>query len=128
MEHFVNESSAHDAAHILADSCLADGRIRVLKHADTFALFDEYGDIRSSRSGESGVYHDGTRFLSRFQLELEGVRPFLLSSTVRDDNDQLVIALTNPDLCRAGRLYMPLGSLHLMWRKFLWKGVLYQEL
>jgi glycogen debranching enzyme len=61
-------------------------------------------------------------------LELEGERPFFLSSTVRDDNDLLTIALTNPDLCREGRLYLPLGSLHFSLKKFLWGGVCYQEL
>lgn len=124
----MNESQAREASHVLADPRLKDGRPRVLKHGDTFALFDEYGDIRSSQSGESGLYHDGTRFLSRFQLELEGARPFLLSSTVRDDNDQLVVTLTNPDLQRADHVLTPLGSLQLAWRKFLWKGILYQEL
>jgi len=117
-----------DAHHVLADSSLTDERLRVLKHGDTFALFDRYGDIRPSQDGEGGLYHDGTRFLSRFFLELEGARPFLLSSTVRDDNDQLSVALTNPDLRRDGRVFLPMGALHLAWRKFLWMGTLYQEL
>ena len=117
-----------NAHHVLADSSLTDERIRVLKHGDTFALFDRYGDIRPSVNGEAGLYHDGTRFLSRFLLQFEGARAFLLSSTVRDDNDQLSVALTNPDLCREGRVYRPMGSLHLAWRKFLWMGSLYQEL
>ncbi len=125
-----NGTPAHsgEAHHVLADSSLTDERIRVLKHGDTFALFDQYGDIRPSLKGEAGLFHDGTRFLSRFLLEFEGARPFLLSSTVRDDNDQLSVALTNPDLCREGRVYLPMGSLHLAWRKFLWMGCLYQEL
>jgi len=117
-----------DAHHVLADSSLTDERIRVLKHGDTFALFDQYGDIRPNQNREGGLYHDGTRFLSRLILELAGARPFLLSSTVRDDNDQLSVALTNPDLCREGRVYLPMGALHLAWRKFLWMGTLYQEL
>ena len=37
-----------DAHHVLADSSLTDERIRVLKHGDTFVLFDQYGDIRPS--------------------------------------------------------------------------------
>jgi glycogen debranching enzyme len=117
-----------DAHHILADSSLTDERIRVLKHGDTFALFDQYGDIRPSKAGEQGVYHDGTRFLSRLILELDGRRPFFLSSTVRDDNDQLTVALTNPDLCRDGVVYLPLGTLHLAVKKFLWQGALHQEI
>ena len=117
-----------DAHHVLADSSLTDERIRVLKHGDTFALFDQYGDIRPSQNGEGGLYHDGTRFLARFLLQLESARPFLLNSTVRDDNDQLSVALTNPDLSRRGQVYLPMGTLHLAWRKFLWMGALYQEL
>jgi len=38
------------------------------------------------------------------------------------------VALTNPDLSRDGHVYLPMGSLHLAWRKFLWMGALYQEL
>jgi glycogen debranching enzyme len=117
-----------DVHHVLADSSLTDERIRVLKHGDTFALFDQYGDIRPSQKGEAGLYHDGTRFLSRFLLELNGERPFLLSSTVRDDNDQLSVDLANPDWSSDGHVFLPMGSLHLAWRKFLWMGALYQEL
>ena len=84
--------------HILAASSLADERTRVLKHGDTFAVFDHYGDIKPGGLGEEGLYHEGTRYLSCLLLELEGGRPFFLSSTVRDENDQLAVALTNPDL------------------------------
>ena len=50
---------------------------RTLKHGDTFGLFDQYGDVRPGQKGEAGLYHDGTRHLSRFLLEFEGARPFL---------------------------------------------------
>jgi len=39
-----------------------------------------------------------------------------------------LVALTNPDLCREVGVYLPMGALHLAWRKFLWMGTLYQEL
>src|SRR5262249_47019898 len=55
-------------------------------------------------------------------------RPFFLSSTVREENDQLAVALTNPDLLRGGRVWVPLGTLHLALKKFLWQGVCYQQL
>src|SRR6202044_301449 len=77
---------------------VADERTRVLKHGDMFAVFDHYGDIKPGGLGEQGLYYEGTRFLSCLLLELEGARPFFLSSTVRDENDQLAVALTNPDL------------------------------
>src|SRR5262245_34622425 len=96
------------ASHILAASSPADERTRVLKHGDTFAVFDTYGDIRPGGLGEAGLYHEGTRFLSCLVLELENGRTFFLGSTVRDENDQLAVALTNPDLLRDGRLRLPL--------------------
>jgi glycogen debranching enzyme len=113
--------------HILAASSPADERTRVLKHGDTFAVFDHYGDVKPGGLGEEGLYHEGTRFLSCLLLELEGSRPFVLNSNVREENDQLTIALTNPDLLRDGQVRVPLGTLHLALRKFLWQGACYQE-
>ena len=113
--------------HILAASTPADERTRVLKHGDTFAVLDHYGDIRPGGLGEEGLYHEDTRFLSCHLLEMEGSRPFFLSSVVRDENDQLTITLTNPDLLRDGLVRAPLGTLHLAVRKFLWRGACYQE-
>src|SRR5580704_6521095 len=113
---------------ILASASLADERTRVLKHANTFAVFDHYGDITHDGLGEEGIYHDGTRFLSGLLLELERARPFFLSSTVRDENDQLAVALTNPDLLDDNEMRLPLGTLHLAVRRFLWNGVCHQQL
>jgi glycogen debranching enzyme len=115
-------------SHIFAASCLVDERTRLLKHGDTFAVFDHYGDIKPGGLGEEGLYHEGTRYLSCFLLELEGRRPFFLSSTVRDENDQLAVTLTNPDLLEDGRLWAPLGTLHIAIRKFLWHRACYQQL
>jgi glycogen debranching enzyme len=114
--------------HVLATASLADDRTRVLKHGDTFAVFDHYGDVKPGGLGEEGLYHEGTRFLSCLVLELEGARPVFLNSTVRDENDQLTVALTNPDLLRDGAMRVPLGTLHLALKKFLWRGVCYQQL
>ncbi len=116
------------AAHILAASSPADEGTRILKHRDTFAVFDRYGDVKPGGLGEEGLYHDGTRFLSCSLLELEGRRPFFLSSTIREENNQLAVALTNPDLVRDGDVWLPLGALHLALEKFLWQGVCYQRL
>jgi glycogen debranching enzyme len=115
---------SHDA---VADPCLTNGLIRILKHGDTFAVFDHYGNIKPVAKGEEGVYHDGTRFVSCLLLDIDGACPFFLSSTVRDDNDQLTVALTNPDLRYPNVNHLPLGSLHIARRFFLWAGVCYQE-
>ncbi len=115
-------------SHILAASSPADERRRVLKHGDTFAVFDHYGDIKPGGLGEEGLYHEGTRYLSCLLLELEGARPFFLGSTISEENDQLAVALTNPDLLSNGQVRFPLGTLHLAVKKFLWRGVCYQQL
>jgi glycogen debranching enzyme len=114
--------------HLVAASSLTDERTRVLKHGDTFAVFDHYGDIKPGGLGEEGLYHEGTRYLSCLLLELEGSRPFFLSSTVRDENDQLAVALTNPDLLHDGQTRVSLGTLHIALKKFLWQGVCYQQM
>jgi glycogen debranching enzyme len=112
-----------DPHHVLAASVTTDDRTRVLKHNDAFAVFDHLGNIRPGGLGEQGLYHDGTRHLSCLILELDGQPPFYLGSTIRDANDQLSVALTNPDRIRDGRVEAPLGTLHLAVRMFLWEKV-----
>src|SRR5438552_11271523 len=85
----------NDQFYILATSPLLDVRTRVIKHAETFAVFDRYGDIQAVGLGEQGIYHEGTRFLSRLVLTLNEERPFLLSSTVKSDNALLTVDMTN---------------------------------
>ncbi len=117
-----------DPHHILAPSGIADDRTRVLKHGDTFAVFDHLGQIKPGGLGEEGLYHEGTRYLSRLILELDGQAPFFLGSTVRDENDQLSVTLTNPDRIRDRRLDVPLGTLHLAARTLLWQGACHWRL
>jgi glycogen debranching enzyme len=117
-----------DPHHVLAASGLTDDRTRVLKHGDTFAVFDHLGGIKPGGLGEEGLYHDGTRYLSRLTLELDGQPPFFLGSTVRDENDQLSVALTNPDRIRDQRVEVPLGTLHLAVRTLLWQGACHWRL
>ena len=98
----------------------------MLKHGDTFAVFDHYGDIKAGGLGEEGLYHEGTRYLVLPAVGVRGRQPFFLSSTVRDENDQLAVALTNPDFLEDDRVWVPLGTLHIALKKFLWQGVCYQ--
>ena len=116
-----------DQYYILAKSSLADDRTRVLKHGDTFAVFDRYGDIQPVGMGEQGIYHAGTRFLSKLLLQIAGQRPMLLSSTIREDNILLGVDLSNPDMAD-GEAKLPRGTLHIYRSKFLWQGVCYERL
>jgi glycogen debranching enzyme len=117
-----------DPRHVLAPSAAIDDRTRVLKHDDTFAVFDHVGQIKLTGLGEEGLYHEGTRYLSCLMLELDGRRPLFLGSTVRDANDQLSISLTNPDELRDGRIEVPLGTLHLAVKAFLWRAACHWQL
>jgi glycogen debranching enzyme len=116
-----------DEYYILATSSRVDQRTRVLKHDDTFAVFDEAGDIRPVGIGEQGLYHHGTRFLSRMELRLGTLRPLLLSSTVKQENDLLAVDLTNPDIADDHNLVVERGALHLFRSKFIWQGCCYER-
>ncbi|RJG07227.1 amylo-alpha-1,6-glucosidase [Noviherbaspirillum cavernae] len=113
--------------YILATASPADERRRVLKHDDTFALFDRFGDIQSIGMGEEGIYNGDTCFLSQLELQIEGVRPMFLNSTVKDDNGLFIIELMNPDIHPHGRNSIPKGELHVFRAKLLWKNACYEH-
>ncbi|MFQ5878395.1 MAG: glycogen debranching N-terminal domain-containing protein [Acidobacteriota bacterium] len=113
--------------YILASSALADDRVRVLKQGETFAVFDRSGDVQPLRFGEQGLYHAGTRFLSRLELRINSLRAFLLSSSVLDDNSLMAVDLTNPDILHRGKLLVPRGTLHIFRSKFLWSGTCFER-
>jgi glycogen debranching enzyme len=116
-----------DEYYILATSSLADDRTRVLKHGETFAIFDRSGDIQPLGFGKQGVFHEGTRHLSRMQLSLGTQRPLFLSSTVLDEYGLLAVDLTNPDVHVDGQVVVPRGTVHIFRSKFLWAGVGYER-
>jgi glycogen debranching enzyme len=121
-------SRQQDQYYIQATSSPIDERTRVLKQGETFAIFDHFGDIVPFGLGEQGLYHEGTRHLSRIDLRLNGVRPLLLSSAVREDNDLLVTDLTNPDIPLDGNGVFPKDILHIFRSKLLWEAGCYERL
>src|SRR6516165_2187951 len=101
---------------------------RTLKHDDTFLVLDSHGDIGASAGGSDGLFHCDTRFLSHLELLLNGTQPLLLGSNVRDDNTQLTVDLTNPDVYFEHRLVLPKDTLHVVRTIFLWRDTAYQRL
>ena len=114
--------------YIAAHDSLVDEPPRTLKHGDTFALFDHYGDLASRRGNTLGLYHRDTRFLSRLKLTVERRSPLLLSSTVRTNNAVLDVDLTNPDILHGETLVLAKDTIHLTRMKFLWNAACYELL
>lgn len=118
----------NDQCSIVASSSLTEEHGEVLKQGGMFGLFDRYGDIHSLRTGSQGLYHEGTRFLSRFELTINGERPLLLSSTVKEDNILLNVDLMNPDMTHEGQVEITRGALHLSRTRFMWQGLCFERL
>ena len=110
-----------DEFAIVAEAERPSAPARVLKHGDTFAIFDERGDISGSPQ-EHGLFHGGTRFVSRFEVLLAGRPPLLLSSTVSADNAVFAADFTNPDVLRDGEVVVNRGLIHLYRTRTLWQG------
>ncbi len=119
-----------DQYFVRATSTRIDDRTRVLKHGDTFGIFDRFGDIQFIGRGEHGIYRQDTRFFSALELKINGKRPLLLNSTVKSDNSLLTVDLANPEVCvqEAGGRYLPQASIHIFRSKLLWEGVCYEHI
>jgi glycogen debranching enzyme len=118
----------HDQFYILATASRASERTAVLKHDDTFAVFDYTGDIGAFGAGEQGLYHEDTRYLSRFHLRLNGHRPLLLSARVKEDNELFGADLTNPDMPTGDAgLVLTRDVVHLFRARFLWDGTWHER-
>jgi glycogen debranching enzyme len=117
-----------DQWYVAATSARADESPQVIKSGDTFALFDRFGDIATWGSGEQGLYHEDTRFLSSLELRINGVRPLFLGSTVKEDANLLIVELMNPDLMVGDRVVLAKGLIHVFRAKLLWEGACYEHL
>jgi glycogen debranching enzyme len=109
-----------DLYYVLTTSVLADQDTRVLKQGETFSIFDSYGDVQPVTHSESGVFHRGTRHISRLELCLFGdQRPLLMNSTLRDDNGLLKVDMTNRDMKLPNGNFLGKGTLYIHKEKFL---------
>jgi glycogen debranching enzyme len=92
-----------------------------------FAVFDHHGDAIGSPGSTDGLYFRDTRYLSWCQLRINGVRPLLLGSTLRDDNATLTCDLTNPDINEVDTS-LEHDVIHIRRSCFLWNATCYQRL
>src|SRR5262245_13613495 len=100
---------------------------RTLKHDDAFLVVDAHGDIGASAGGSDGLFHKDTRFVSRFEILVNGMQLLLLGSNLRDDNAILKVDLTNPDIFFDKRLILEKDTLHIDRTIFLWRGTAFQR-
>ena len=123
-----NAEAVPNPFYIATTTSILERRPRTLKHGDTFAVFDHYGDVSSRGRSEEGVFHKDTRFLSDLRVLVDGQRPLLLSSNVEDRNALLTADLTNPDLFAGGELKLPRDTIQIVRSKFLWAAASYERL
>jgi glycogen debranching enzyme len=114
-----------DKFHIGGDIVYVDDRIRVLNHFDTFGIFDRWGDIHPHGKKLHGIYHQGTRFINKLELRINGHRPLILSSSIKENNQVLSVDLTNPAFEDCN---LPENIIHISRSQFLRNGVFYEEL
>jgi glycogen debranching enzyme len=108
---------------IAAETSYIEITPRALKNEDTFAVFDAHGDATPANGGNLGLFHRDTRHLSKLFLTFCGVRPLLLSSTVREDNATFTCDMTNPNLAgRDGGKDLLHSLIHLRRQRFLFGG------
>jgi len=115
------------AEEIGATASLTDRPLHNLKDGEAFAVLDSRGDFGRRPGTAEGLFFRDTRFLSYFELRLDGKKLQLLSSTTHDDKATLSVNLTNPDL-RSGEDSLARETIFVERTKFLWKGTLYERL
>ena len=112
---------------IEATTSLTDRALRNLKFGDAFAVMDSRGDFGTAENTAEGLFFRDTRYLSRFELRLEGKKPLLLSSRLRDDRPVLSVNLTNPDLDFPGSKLLH-DTIFIQRTKFLLHNVAYERI
>jgi glycogen debranching enzyme len=87
---------------------------RVLVNGASFAVFELGGDIVKTAVEPLGFFHRDTRYLSRFELRVAGEVPYYLNSYASQENAQLRINLSNPDLnFRGEESQLPRNSIQI---------------
>ena len=126
-----DDANEHDTGPVLvpAQSSLQEQRPLTLKHGDTFAVYDQNGDILAGPGSPEGLFHADMRHLSHLTLSINGARPMLLRSGLRDDNAALICDLSNPDLHDPrGTLALCHDSIHIRRVRLLWEGAAYERI
>jgi len=107
---------------------IADDHYYVLNYADTFGVFDRWGDIYPGGRNYQGLYHNGTRYISGFNLVINDEKPLLLSSSVTEEKQILNVDLTNPDIISEKGIKVRKGTVHIIRSKFIQNCICYERI
>lgn len=122
------EQQLDDYSVLTSSSAAAEESLRVLKHNETFGVFDRYGNVNSRVNDEQGIFYLGIRHLSLLNLHMCGESPLLLSSHVNEDNATLSVDLANPVIQGVDGARLDRGSIHINRVKFLYYGQCVEKL
>ncbi len=100
-------------------------RLFALKDGDTFLVADAFGDVLGQGDG---LFHDDTRILSLFQVQLGSHPPSLLSAAITQDNVFFTSHSANQRLPYPGGPVAPPGVLHIARKRFLWDDRLFERI
>jgi glycogen debranching enzyme len=64
--------------------------VQTIKHEGAFLLSDRYGDVEQDSAAALGLYFRDTRFLSRWELRVDGRRPLYLHAETARNYSMLV--------------------------------------
>ncbi|MTH54366.1 amylo-alpha-1,6-glucosidase [Bacillus mangrovi] len=97
----------------------------VIKENDLFMLSEPNGDLTEGHAYGLGLYAKDTRFLSKWELKINGEKPILLSSDGSDNRVSQVL-LTNPHMEQDGELILWRESIQIKRERFIYDDVLYE--
>ncbi|OQP07735.1 amylo-alpha-1,6-glucosidase [Geobacillus sp. 46C-IIa] len=100
---------------------------RVIKENDLFLLTDREGNIPEHHPYGLGLYMKDTRFLSKWDLRINGEKPILLSSDAAE-NYVATILLTNPHMEKSGEVVLWRESVEIERKRFIYEDVLYETI
>lgn len=91
----------------------------VIKEGDLFLTTEQNGDIDANHDKGYGLYTKDTRFLSKFELTINGQKPSLLSSTASKNYVASIRVMEHED---------DVGAIEAVRDRFIYDGVLYERI
>lgn len=110
--------------HIRYESGHLEWPPKVLKQGDSFSVLNPYGNISTQERPEEGLFHEDTRFLSRYELRVNNSAPLLLSSSIAKDNTLLNVHLSGSSASDTDGH----PNIHISRSVYLWQGKLQERL